>query len=265
MVYFVFVLYSRLTAVIFLLFFWYYYWQWIHFLTQTGCGLFVAIPYAHHISVPEEASHSLCLWVKRGEHSPSSPTCPCHRQVSSLPSAGLRWAVGIPQCPWRQAGPPAADTGTSSTATSWGQGTCDSYRPDIPLTAIAGGKGCCPGRAHPAGAAQSQGSWQGVFALSHTRLCHPSLCSHFSHYFQTPGLAWVPRTSLERWGQPKEQLGLAPARATAEAAAPWPAPSWQGAAPQVSISSDLALNSMQIQPDCSLTWAGRNAHDKGVH
>lgn len=176
-----------------------------------------------------------------------------------------RWAVGIPQWPWRQAGPPAAVPGTSSTATSWGQVTCDSYRPDIPLTPTAGGKGCCPARAHPAGAAQSQGSWRGVFALSHTSLCHPSLCWHFSHYFQTPGLAWAPRTSLERWGQPKEQLGLAPARATAEAAAPWPAPSWQGAAPRVSISSDLALNSMQIQPDCSLTWAGRNAHDKGVH
>lgn len=96
MVYFVFVLYSRLTAVIFLLFFWYYYWQWAHFLTQTGCGLFVAIPYALHISMPEEASQSLSLcllfplsWVREGEHSPSSPICSCHGQVSSLVPAGL--------------------------------------------------------------------------------------------------------------------------------------------------------------------------------
>lgn len=52
-VYFVFVLYSRLAAVIFLLSFWYYYWPWVHFLTLTGWSLFVAIPFPHHISCLE--------------------------------------------------------------------------------------------------------------------------------------------------------------------------------------------------------------------
>lgn len=207
MVYFVFVLYSRLTAVIFLLFFWYYYWQWIHFLTQTGCGLFVAIPYAHHISVPEEASHSLCLWVKRGEHSPSSPTCPCHRQVSSLPSAGLRWAVGIPQCPWRQAGPPAADTGTSSTATSWGQGTCDSYRPDIPLTAIAGGKGSA--LAEPIQQEQLRVREAGEESLPfHTQDSATPACVHtFPTIFRPQVLREFPARHLSAGASPRSSWG----------------------------------------------------------
>lgn len=74
-VYFMFVLYSRFTAVIFLLFFWCYYWPGVHFLMQAGWGLLVAIPFPHPHFMPEEGPHSQCVppeW-KRGNTHPTTP------------------------------------------------------------------------------------------------------------------------------------------------------------------------------------------------
>lgn len=180
-VYFVFLLYSRLTAVIFLLSFGYYYWPWVHFLTQTGWGLFVAIPFPHHISRLKRdptAGISVSPDWKRGKTHPAVPLSPCHRQPSSLAPAG--------PCSWE-----AMEMGTRGTAMclrdrqdhhllSQGapvqplvvdQATPVSHRPDGPLMAHCWWRGVMSSaQAHPAGAAlQSHASLQGLSGLLHAR------------------------------------------------------------------------------------------------
>lgn len=177
-----------------------------------------------------------------------APAGPCS------PGAMEMGTRGIATCPRRRQDHRQLSRGGPVQSLAVDQATHVSHRPDMPLMAHCWWRGLLPSaQAHPAGAAlQSQASPQGAFGLLHARKAprdsvtpgcplSPFPISHFS----SPKVLHKPaahhtctRASPRR---SRVWLGLAPARAAAEAAAPWPASSWRGAAPRVSINTDASL------------------------
>lgn len=228
-VYFVFVLYSRLAAVIFLLSFWYYYWPWVHFLTQTGWGLFVAIPFPCHISCLKRdptASVSVPPEWKRGNAHTAAPLSPCHRQAPSLAPAGLcspgAMEMGtrvITVCPRGRQDHHQLSQGDLVQSLVVDQAAHVSHRPDVGNMARCWWRGAgalCPSPSCRSSSAESgkpaRSPWTFTCKGSSKGLCIPSLSPQpFPNLtFSKPqGLTQGPSTPHVHQGQCKEEPGLA--------------------------------------------------------